>query len=128
MNEFNENFMREAIKQAKKAWAIGETPIGAVIVYDGKIIARGYNKRETKKNSLNHAEIETINKKYDGLVLQIEEMLARLTQKEGIISSLIDTLEYGLDDSSHSDDDVVSRNNGLVRRKVKEETTCRAFG
>ena len=62
MNEFNENFMREAIKQAEKAWAIGETPIGAVIVYDGKIIARGYNKRETKKNSLNHAEIETINK------------------------------------------------------------------
>ena len=62
MSEFNEKFMCEAIKQAKKAWAIGETPIGAVVVYDGKIIARGYNKRETKKNSLNHAEIEAINK------------------------------------------------------------------
>lgn len=62
MSEALEKFMNEAIKQAKKAWAIGETPIGAVIVYDGKIIARGYNKRETKKNSLCHAEIEAINK------------------------------------------------------------------
>ncbi len=62
MNEFNEKFMRDAIKEAKKASLIGETPIGAVIVFDNKIIARGYNKRETKKNSLCHAEIEAINK------------------------------------------------------------------
>lgn len=54
--------MREAIKQAKKAASIGETPIGAVIVRDGKIIARGYNKRETKKNALLHAEVIAINK------------------------------------------------------------------
>lgn len=62
MSEFDERFMREAIKQAKKAWEIGETPIGAVIVYDNKIIARGYNKRETKRNSLCHAEISAIDK------------------------------------------------------------------
>lgn len=62
MSEFNQRFMKEAIIQAQKARAIGETPIGAVIVYDNKIIARGYNKRETKKNSLCHAEIEAINK------------------------------------------------------------------
>ena len=55
-------FMKEAIRQAKKAEAIGETPIGAVIVKDGKIIARGYNKRETKKNALMHAEIIAIDK------------------------------------------------------------------
>ena len=47
---------------AKKAASIGETPIGAVIVRDGEIIARGYNKRETKKNALLHAEIIAINK------------------------------------------------------------------
>ena len=47
-----EKFMKEALKQAKKAASIGETPIGAVIVRDGEIIARGYNKRETKKNAL----------------------------------------------------------------------------
>jgi len=55
-------FMKEAIRQAKKAEAIDETPIGAVIVKDGKIIARGYNKRETKKNALMHAEIIAIDK------------------------------------------------------------------
>ena len=55
-------FMKEAIRQAKKAEAINETPIGAVIVKDGKVIARGYNKRETKKNALMHAEIIAIDK------------------------------------------------------------------
>lgn len=54
--------MREAIKQAQKAAAIGEVPIGAVIVHGGKIIARGYNKRETKKNALLHAEVAAIDK------------------------------------------------------------------
>lgn len=58
----DEKFMREAIKQAKKAAAIGETPVGAVIVRDGKIIARAFNKRETKKNALMHAEIIAIDK------------------------------------------------------------------
>jgi len=57
-----ERFMREAIRQAKKAYNIEETPIGAVIVKDGKIIARAYNQRETKKNSLYHAEILAIRK------------------------------------------------------------------
>lgn len=55
-------FMRAALKEAKKAEAIDETPVGAVIVKDGRIIARGYNMRETKKNALMHAEIIAINK------------------------------------------------------------------
>lgn len=55
-------FMKEAIRRAKKAEAIEETPIGAVIVRDGKIIAGGYNMRETKKNALMHAEIIAIDK------------------------------------------------------------------
>lgn len=54
--------MKAALFQAKKAELIDETPIGAVIVKDGKIIARGYNKRETKKNALMHAEIIAIDK------------------------------------------------------------------
>lgn len=57
-----EKFMSEAIKQAKKAALIDETPVGAVVVLEGKIIARGYNKRETKKNALMHAEIIAIDK------------------------------------------------------------------
>lgn len=54
--------MKEAIKQAKKAYALGEVPIGCVIVYQDKIIARGYNRRNTDKNTLAHAEITAINK------------------------------------------------------------------
>ena len=55
-------FMKEAIKEAKKAYNKKEAPIGAVIVYGNKIISRGYNLRENKKNSLMHAEIIAINK------------------------------------------------------------------
>lgn len=60
--EYDNRFMREAIRQARKAEKIEETPIGAVIVHKGNVIARGYNKRETKKNCLCHAEIMAINK------------------------------------------------------------------
>ena len=54
--------MKEALKQAKKAYALGEVPIGCVIVHEGKIIGRGYNRRNTDKNTLAHAEITAINK------------------------------------------------------------------
>ena len=53
-------YMKEAIKQAKKAWKLTEVPIGCVIVYDGKIIGRGYNRRNTDKTTLGHAEITAI--------------------------------------------------------------------
>lgn len=55
-------FMREALKQAKKAYRLGEVPIGCVIVQDHKIIARGYNRRNTDKITLAHAEISAIKK------------------------------------------------------------------
>ena len=57
-----EKFMKEAIRQAKKAYALWEVPIGCVIVYEGKIIARGYNRRNTDKNTTSHAEINAIRK------------------------------------------------------------------
>ncbi|WP_462410021.1 tRNA adenosine(34) deaminase TadA [Neobacillus sp. Marseille-QA0830] len=60
MNDLDELFMREAIKEAKKAEEINEVPIGAVIVHDGKIIARAHNLRETEQNSLAHAELLAI--------------------------------------------------------------------
>ncbi|RHW31461.1 nucleoside deaminase [Lysinibacillus yapensis] len=53
-------FMREAIEEAKKAQALGEVPIGAVIVYQGEIIARAYNLRETTQNAVTHAELMAI--------------------------------------------------------------------
>jgi tRNA(adenine34) deaminase len=55
-------FMREALKQAKKAYDEGEVPVGAVIVRNGIILARGRNKREKNKNSLHHAELLAIDK------------------------------------------------------------------
>ncbi len=58
----DEKYMKEAIKQAKKAYALDEVPIGCVIVQDDKIIARGYNRRNTDKNTLAHAEITAIKK------------------------------------------------------------------
>ena len=60
--DMDEVYMREAIRQAKKAYAKEETPIGCVIVRGERIIARGYNKRNEKKNTLAHAEILAIHK------------------------------------------------------------------
>ena len=58
----HEKYMKDAIRQAKKAAALGEVPIGCVIVHEGKIIARGYNRRNTDKNTLSHAELNAIRK------------------------------------------------------------------
>lgn len=56
----DEKYMKEAIKQARKAAKLGEVPIGCVIVYEDKIISRGYNRRNTDKSTLAHAEITAI--------------------------------------------------------------------
>ena len=58
----DEKYMRQALLQAKKAAKIGEVPIGCVIVYEGKIIGRGYNRRKTDRNTLSHAELIAIRK------------------------------------------------------------------
>ena len=58
----DERFMKEAIRQARKAYAIGEVPIGCVLVYEGRVIARGYNRRTIDKNTLAHAELLAIRK------------------------------------------------------------------
>ena len=55
-----EHYMKEAIRQAKKAAALKEVPIGCVIVHDGQVIGRGYNRRNTDKSTLAHAEITAI--------------------------------------------------------------------
>ena len=60
--KIDEKYMRQAIRQAKKAYELDETPIGCVIVREGKVIGRGYNRRNTDKNPLAHAEITAIRK------------------------------------------------------------------
>lgn len=99
-------YMKEAIKQAKKAAAIGEVPIGAVIVQNGRIIARGYNKRETKKNALLHAEVVAIDRacrRLGGWRLPECEMYVTLEPcpmcMGAIISARIDKLYFGAYDA-----------------------------
>ena len=61
-NSSDEKFMKAALKEAEKAKALLETPVGAVVVLDGKIISRAHNLRQTKKNAIDHAEILAIDK------------------------------------------------------------------
>ena len=62
MAKSEEKYMRAAIREAWKAYALDEVPIGCVIVREGRIIARGYNRRNTDKNTLAHAELTAIRK------------------------------------------------------------------
>lgn len=99
-------FMLEAIKLAKIASSEGEVPVGAVIVKDGKIIAKGRNEREKKQNALSHAEIEAINNACNALGswrLDGCEMYVTLEPcpmcAGAIINSRIKTLVFGAYDS-----------------------------
>lgn len=58
----DERFMKKALHQAKRAAAIGEIPIGCIIVRDGKVIARGFNQRRSRKTTLAHAEMIAIDR------------------------------------------------------------------
>ena len=100
-----EKFMREALRQAKRAALLGEMPVGAVIVRDGEIISRAYNRRETKKNALYHAEITAIEracKKLGGWRLPRCEMYVTLEPcpmcAGAILNSRIEHIYYGASD------------------------------
>lgn len=99
-------FMKEALAEAKLAEAKGEVPVGAVIVKNGNIIAKGHNLREEKQNALSHAEIECINKACKVLgTWRLEgcEMYVTLEPcpmcTGAIINSRISTLVFGAFDS-----------------------------
>ena len=100
-------FMKLAIKQAKKAYTKGEVPVGAVIVKDGKVIATGYNKREKKQSALSHAEMEAINaacKKLGSWRLDDCEMYVTLEPcpmcTGAIINARIKTVVFGAFDKN----------------------------
>lgn len=99
---YNEIYMKEALKQAKKAAAMGEAPIGAVIVQNDRVISRGYNKREIKKNALMHAEIIAVDracKRLGGWRLPGCDMYVTLEPcpmcAGAIINSRIENLYFG---------------------------------
>ena len=62
MNNINEKYMKEALKEAQKAYKKLEVPVGAIIVKDGRIVARANNLKETKNDTIKHAEILAIEK------------------------------------------------------------------
>ena len=97
--------MKEAIKEAKKAGEIGEVPIGAVIVYNGEVIATGHNLRETSQMTLSHAEliaIEEANKKVGSW--RLEDCTLYVTLEPcpmcagAIVQSRIKKVVYGASD------------------------------
>ncbi|MDD3303350.1 MAG: nucleoside deaminase [Clostridia bacterium] len=101
-------FMQEAVKEAKKAYKKLEVPVGAVLVKDGVIIARGHNLRETKNNSLAHAELICINKackKMGSWRLEDAEMYITLEPcamcAGAIVQSRIKTIYIGAKDSKN---------------------------
>ena len=101
----NEKYMKEAIKQAKKAELIDEVPIGAVIVYEDKIIARAHNTRESKQQSINHAEILAIQKACKKLgTWRLEKCILYVTLEPcpmcagAILQSRIKKVVYGAKD------------------------------
>ncbi len=102
----DEYFMKLALKEAQKAYDMGEVPIGCVIVKDDKVIARGYNKREKLNSSLAHAEIIAINKASKKLnSWRLEGCKMYITLEPcimcggAIIQSRIDEVIYGAKDN-----------------------------
>lgn len=102
----DKKFMKEAIILAKEAEKMGEVPVGAVIVKNGEIIARGKNEREAKQNALSHAEIEAINNACETLgSWRLEDCEMYVTLEPcpmcagAIINSRIKTLIFGAFDS-----------------------------
>lgn len=106
--EYKAKFMKEAIKEAKKAYKELEVPIGAVIVKDGKIIARGHNQKEKKKDTTMHAEIIAIKKasrKLDSWRLNGCEMYVTLEPcpmcAGAIVNSRLDKIYIGTMDEKN---------------------------
>lgn len=104
MND-NEKFMKAALKEARKAFDKDEIPVGAVIVKNGKIIARAHNSREISKNAISHAEILAIQKackKLDAWRLLDCEIYVTLEPcpmcAGAIINSRISKIYIGTDD------------------------------
>lgn len=105
MQSEQEKFMKAALALAHKAAAEGEVPVGCVVVCDGKIVGRGRNRRETKKNALHHAEIEAIDKackKLGGWRLHRCDLYVTLEPcpmcTGAIINARIRTVYYGAPD------------------------------
>ncbi|MDW0111399.1 tRNA adenosine(34) deaminase TadA [Sporosarcina aquimarina] len=105
VNEQDQYFMGLAIAEARKAEALGEVPIGAVIVYQGKVIARAHNLRETTQNAVTHAELSAIQDACEVIgSWRLEETVLYVTLEPcpmcagAILQSRVPTVVYGARD------------------------------
>lgn len=125
-----EFFMKEALKEAKKAYNKEEIPVGSIIVKDGKIISRAHNLKETKHSSISHAEIlaiEKANKKLNAWRLQDCEMYITLEPcmmcMGAIINSRIKKIYIGtLDPKTGACESVINIDNYKFNHVVEIET------
>ncbi|AKG03290.1 tRNA-specific adenosine deaminase [Salimicrobium jeotgali] len=100
--ESDRYYMKKAIEEAEKAEALGEVPIGAVLVHEGEVIARGHNLRETTQKTSSHAECITIDRANDVIgSWRLEECTLYVTLEPcpmcagAILQSRIPVLVYG---------------------------------
>ena len=131
----NNQLMQEALKQANKAYKIKEVPVGAVIEYNGKIIASAHNLRHTKKVSTYHAEILAIQKACKKLkTWQLEGCNMYVTLEPclmcagAIINARINNVYYGAKDNVNGAYTIYNCNNAINAFKVnsvfQEDKAC----
>ena len=109
----NNQYMSIALKEAKKAYALGDIPVGAVIVKDNKVVAKAYNKKNKTKDPTNHAEILAIKKackKLGDFRLEGSSMYITLEPcvmcYGAILSARIDNVYFGAYDKKFSIDEL----------------------
>ena len=135
----HEKYMRESLKQASKAFERGEMPVGVIIVHKDKIISRGYNKKELKKDSTMHAEIIAIRKACNKLnTIDLSNYILYTTCEpcpmclSAIIWSNIKEVYYACtkkdaDDIGFRDNDIyefIKGNNKLIELKQINREEC----
>lgn len=123
-----EKFMSIALKEAKKAFKKEEIPVGAVIVRDGRVIAKAHNLKETKQSAMAHAEILAIskaNKKLNNWRLSDCEMYVTLKPcamcMGAIISSRIKKVYFGVDEIKQTDRIINNENNAILESGILQE-------
>lgn len=125
-----EKFMKEAIKEAKKALQINEMPIGAIIVYENKIIGRGYNKKEKYKDATMHAEIIAIKKACKHMKdWRLNKCSIYVTMEPcsmcmgAIIESRIENIIYGVENekSNSSNQQLITNNKINIKSNISTE-------
>lgn len=131
----NEKYMKMAIKEAKKALLKNEMPVGAVIVYENKVISRGHNMRETNKDSTLHAEIVAIRKACKKIGdWRLNKCLMYVTMEPclmcmgALIESRIDKIVCGIRNTKFrkTNDEIIKKYNinieyGIFDNEIKKE-------